>query len=66
VIAAVRRWWRRRQRAADLRILWPACVAQAPAIEYARAAFAIHALHDPAWSDYTAAEILDFVKGLHG
>jgi hypothetical protein len=42
-------WWKR-QRAIDLDILWPACKAQAPDIDHARAAFAVHAFNDPAWA----------------
>ena len=41
--------WYWRQRRVDLKILWPACVEQAPNIEEARAVFALHAYDDPAW-----------------
>jgi hypothetical protein len=42
-------WWRQRQRAIDLSILWPACKEQATDLDHAKAAFAMHAFHDPAW-----------------
>lgn len=41
--------WYRRCRALDLKILWPSCRAQAPDLDLARAAFAMHAFNDPAW-----------------
>lgn len=58
-------WWRAAQRRRDLYVLWPACKREAYArreqfpackegerlewLDYARAAFAAHAYHDPAW-----------------
>jgi hypothetical protein len=41
--------WRERQRSIDLRILWPACKQNADDLDHAKAAFAMHAFHDPAW-----------------
>ena len=41
--------WRERQRSIDLRILWPSCKEQAVDLDHAKAAFAMHAFHDPAW-----------------
>ena len=49
--------WHARQRAIDLRILWPACCAQAPNIDRAREAFARHAFHDSAWTPLGPDEI---------
>jgi len=43
------RFWHARQRAIDVDILWPACRDQAIDLDHARAAFALHASHDPAW-----------------
>jgi hypothetical protein len=43
------RYWRQRQRSIDLSILWPACKEQAHDLDRAKAAFAWHAFHDPAW-----------------
>jgi hypothetical protein len=42
-------WWPNRQRSIDLDILWPTCKEQALDLDHARAAFAVHAFHDPAW-----------------
>ena len=42
--------WRQRQRAIDLRILWPACKENAADLDHAKAAFARHAFHDAAWT----------------
>ena len=41
--------WHERQRAIDLRILWPVCKNLAPDLDHAQAAFAMHAFHDKAW-----------------
>lgn len=41
--------WYGRMRSIDLKILWPACVAHAPSLDHAKAAFAVHAFSDPAW-----------------
>jgi hypothetical protein len=46
---AIRDWWYARQRAFDLKFLWPSCVELAPDLDHAKAAFAAHAYHDPAW-----------------
>lgn len=48
----MREWWWARQRAIDLKILWPICKEQAPDIHHARAAFAVHAFRDPAWVEF--------------
>lgn len=53
----MRRWlrnrWHRRMRAIDLDIMWPCCKREATrwgcGLDEARAAFATHAFHDPAW-----------------
>jgi hypothetical protein len=45
----ITRWWHARMRRLDLKILWPTCKREAPDLDYAKAAFAYHALHDPAW-----------------
>jgi hypothetical protein len=49
VIDQIVAWWYRRQRRIDMEVLWPACVAAAVDLEHAKAAFAVHAFHDPAW-----------------
>jgi hypothetical protein len=49
--------WRERQRAIDLEILWPVCRDEAPDLDTARAAFAMHAYRDPAWMGLGAEEI---------
>ena len=45
----IKDWWPARQRAIDLQILWPACKEGTSDLNYARAAFATHVFHDPAW-----------------
>jgi hypothetical protein len=57
-------WWRARQRRIDLEILWPACLRLARDIDHARAAFAIHAFHDPAWLALGEDEIVRRIEGL--
>lgn len=56
-------WWRAWQRRIDLVILWPSCQRMAmeyhPSdyVEYAKAAFAVHAFRDPAWLTLGEEEI---------
>lgn len=49
MITRLRGLWYARQRKIDLQILWPSCVAVARDLDHAKAAFAVHALGDPAW-----------------
>lgn len=51
MIAAIGKWWRCRQRSIDLQILWPSCCELAPTLDHAKAAFAVHAFNDNAWTD---------------
>jgi len=57
-------WWHARQRAIDLRILWPACKKQAPDLDHARAAFAVHAFDDPAWCCLDDEEVVRRISQL--
>ncbi len=58
MIGRLKAWWRRRQRAIDLEILWWACVDLCKGdLVCARNAFAFHCVSDPAWSDVSEAEI---------
>jgi len=63
-IRFLRSVWRSRQRQMDVLILWPACREQAPDIETARAAFAAHAYHDPAWLELEDAHIKRIIEAL--
>ena len=59
------KWWRKRQRRTDLEILWPVCLSEAPDIDKAKAAFAVHVFNDAAWcQDFTHAQLVDFVERL--
>jgi hypothetical protein len=49
VFALIVNWWRARMRRYDLEILWPICKREADNLDHAKAAFAVHAYHDPAW-----------------
>jgi hypothetical protein len=64
LVALIRLWWQRRQRAIDMDILWPACCAQAPDLDHAKAAFAMHAFNDPAWQALGDEEIVRFIDRL--
>jgi hypothetical protein len=64
VIRWLIRWWHKRQRAIDVEILWPACRDQAATLDAARAAFTMHAFHDPAWQELGSAEIHRRVRQL--
>lgn len=52
------RWWQKRQREIDLRILWPSLKAQTGDLEKARLAFLLHARIDAAWQTFTDDETL--------
>jgi hypothetical protein len=58
--------WRAYQRRIDLEILWPTCLRQARDIDHARAAFATHAFHDPAWLALGEDEIVRRIDRLEG
>ena len=64
VFLALRAWWRARQRKIDLEILWPTCVEQADDLDHARAAFAVHAFNDAAWSDFSEDDLIAFIGEL--
>lgn len=57
-------YWRRRQRQIDLEILWPACLKLGRDLDHAKAAFAVHAFHDPAWLCLGEAEIYRIIDHL--
>jgi len=64
-LAEFGRWWRRRQRAIDLAILWPSCCQQSINIEAARDAFYYHVIIDDTWTaDYSDGELLSIVASL--
>jgi hypothetical protein len=56
--------WHARQRQIDLEILWPSCRDQAPDLDVAKAAFAMHAFHDNAWLVLGEDEIYRIIEGL--
>ena len=60
----LRKWWNARQRAIDIEILWPICVENAPDIDQARAAFAVHAFNDPAWRVLGVDVIIESIDNL--
>lgn len=64
MIQALRYWWAARRRKIDLEILWPACKGQAPDLDHAKAAFAVHAFQDPAWMILGEEEIKSQIDGL--
>lgn len=64
MINLIRRWWAKRQRAVDIRILWPACKDNAPDLDHARAAFAYHAFNDSAWLILGEREISRMIDDL--
>lgn len=53
--------WYARMRRIDLQILWPACKSKAKTLDDARAAFAVHAFHDPAWLSLGKDAIYQFI-----
>jgi hypothetical protein len=57
-------WWRKRQRNLDMEILWPICLREAGSLDRAKAAFAYHCFHDPAWTSLGEDAIIDFIDRL--
>jgi hypothetical protein len=47
-----------------MEILWPVCLKEAPDLEHAKAAFAIHCFNDPAWQEWGHDAIVDFIDTL--
>jgi hypothetical protein len=66
VWAALRGWWRARQRRLDCELLWPSLVAGAEGnIRWAQNAMLQHAMTDPAWRDeLTELEIYRVIAAL--
>lgn len=64
MIRWLRGLWYRRLRNIDLQVLWPACVKNGRDLDHARAAFAAHAFHDPAWLVLGEGEIIRIIDGL--
>ena len=61
------RWrarWHRIQRDIDRDVLWRACKEQAHDLDHARAAFAVHAFHDPAWLALGEDELINQIEAL--
>lgn len=56
--------WNARCRELDLKLLWPSCCELAPTLDHAKAAFAAHAYHDPAWLCLGPDEIYRIIDGL--
>jgi hypothetical protein len=57
-------WWRARQRDVDMEILWPICLREAGDLDRAKAAFAFHAMNDPAWLCLGEERLLAFIDRL--
>lgn len=60
----IRHWWWSRQRAIDLRILWPICKERGRNLDHAKAAFAVHAFHDPAWIGFYGEDLYNVIDAL--
>jgi hypothetical protein len=57
-------WWRKRQRDLDMVILWPTLLREAGDLDRAKAAFAFHAMNDPAWLCLGEERIIAFIEKL--
>jgi hypothetical protein len=57
-------WWHARMRRIDLEILWPTCKTQARDLDHAKAVFAVHAFHDPAWLALGEDDLIAFIDRL--
>jgi hypothetical protein len=65
-LKAVTGWWYARLRKIDMDELWPCLVAAEPNLDKAKAAFACHALHDPAWLFLGRGAVIKFIDDLKG
>lgn len=65
MIAKLIGWWRAKQRAMDMEILWPECKRLAPDLDTARAAFVMHAFNDKAWTSLGHDAMFDAIDNLH-
>ncbi len=63
LLKLLRNWYWEQQRHYDLGFLWLECKAQAPNLDHARAAFAIHAFHDACWFEYYGEQQLIDIIG---
>jgi hypothetical protein len=63
-VVAIRNWWYARQRAVDMEILWPQCLAGARDLDHAKMAFALHCHNDPAWRVLGREWINEFIGKL--
>lgn len=57
-------WWYARQRAIDVKFLWPICLEGAHDLDHAKKAFALHVFQDPAWLALGEKELFRFVDKL--
>ena len=62
--ALIQNWWHARQRRIDMDILWPICLREARDLDHAKAAFAVHALHDSAWMCLGEDAVIAFIDRL--
>ena len=56
--------WHRRLRRIDLELFWPSCVENAADLDQAKAAFAVHAFNDNAYSDMSHDQIVAYIDQL--
>jgi hypothetical protein len=68
VLTWLARPWHAHMRAIDLHVLWPVCAREADArsldLDCAKAAFAQHCFHDPAWLALGDEEIIRRIDAL--
>jgi hypothetical protein len=58
------RWWRRRQHAMDVAILWPTCLEEGRTREKAKMLFYVHMCMDPSYSHMTEDDKHHFIEAL--
>jgi hypothetical protein len=62
--ALIRELYYRRLRRLDMEILWPRLLQDAKNLDRAKAAFAVHAMRDPAWLILGEDAIVAFIESL--
>ena len=60
----IQNWWWKRQRAIDMKILWPAMKEHAKSIHAARRVFMMHAVSCPCWTRHYKEGLWTHITGM--
>lgn len=60
----IQKWWWKRQRDIDMKILWPAMKDKTASIHAARRVFMMHAAGCPCWTRHYKEELWTHITGI--